>query len=156
MSKLYFSFDDVKNSLHNINRQLVIDSWTPNIVIGPGRGAYVFGVMLSHYWNVPFEGFTWQTRDGNNNNIQALEKILLDLPKGSNVLVVDDINDTGSTLLGISRIIESQHTLQDVRYATIFNKTTSQFKDIDYTSIELTPDYDPWVVFPYEQWWNQN
>jgi hypoxanthine phosphoribosyltransferase len=152
MSKLYYTFADLENDLHDINQQMVMDRYTPDVIIGPGRGAYILGVMLSHYWNKPFEAFTWQTRDGSQKNENNLREIL-NKHVHSNILLVDDINDTGKTLTEIINIMNDEVGFADFRTATLFSKTQSQFKNVDFYARELTPDYDPWIVFPYEEWW---
>jgi hypoxanthine phosphoribosyltransferase len=133
------------------------DSYHPDVVIGPGRGAYPFGVMLSHYFEVPFEAFRWQTRDGVLQDESTLKHIL-DKHQNDNILLIDDINDTGLTLLSIDDFAFKWATDEVVdiklKYATLLSKSTSLFEQVEFYARELTPDYDPWVVFPYEQWWN--
>jgi hypoxanthine phosphoribosyltransferase len=155
--KLYYTFTDLKSDLSDIVNQMTSAGYRPDVVIGPGRGAYVPGVMLSHYYGVPFEGFKWQTRDGQDKDSAAVVSILSKY-KRRNILFVDDVNDTGETLAGISSVIDEYKTVQpenpvNVRYVTLFNKESSKFKDVDYCARLLTPDHDPWIVFPYEQWW---
>ena len=127
---------------------MAVNGYRPNVVIGPGRGGYPIGIMMSHYFNVPFEGFNWQTRDGKIEDSTTLKNILSKY-NDTSILIVDDINDTGTTLNGICNLIEHQ----DITVCTLFNKTMSSFKDVDYYARECTPDYDPWIVFPYEEWW---
>ena len=105
MSKLYYTWDVLNRDCRHIVREMAHDSYHPDVVISPGRGAYPFGVMLSHYFEVPFEAFRWQTRDGNIEDSGTLKHILSKY-KGKKVLVVDDINDTGTTLLGIDKVIQ--------------------------------------------------
>ena len=74
------------------------------------------------------------------------------------ILLVDDINDSGTTLLSIDEAL-CGYALDagsdfSLRVATLFSKTTSDYQEVDYYARELTPDNDPWIVFPYEQWWN--
>jgi hypoxanthine phosphoribosyltransferase len=71
----------------------------------------------------------------------------------SNILLVDDINDTGTTLLGITNAMDKPDYFADIKTATLINKTTSSFEDVDYYAVEITPDTDKWVVFPFEEWW---
>lgn len=151
-NKLYVSFADLQGQLADINNQISKDRYNPEVIIGPGRGAYIPGVMLSHYWGVPFEAFSWQTRDGSQKNEKHLRKIL-NSNIHKNILLIDDINDTGKTLSEIHSIMEDEVGYADYRTVTLFNKTTSDFNKVDYYSVELTPDYNPWVVFPYEEWW---
>lgn len=161
MEKLYYSWSDLETDCRIITREMAIDGYRPDVVIGPGRGGYPMGVMMSHYFNVPFEGFNWQTRDGKIEDSTTLFNILSKY-NGTSILIVDDINDTGTTLNGIFKVIEDfdvdNNNLmikahQDITVCTLFNKTMSSFKNVDYYARECTPDYDPWIVFPYEEWW---
>lgn len=154
IEKLYYSFNDLERDLSDINHQMNLGHFRPDIVIGPGRGAYVPGVMLSHYWGVPFKGFEWQTRDGSQKNEKHLKEILNNFVH-DNILLVDDINDTGATLTEIIDVFHSDLNLSDLRVATLFNKMQSSYKDVDFYARELTLDYDPWIVFPYEEWWKK-
>jgi hypoxanthine phosphoribosyltransferase len=82
--------------------------------------------------------------------------------KGKKILVVDDINDSGTTLIGINAVIEKfdhEHNNnrlvmhEELRYSTLFSKESSNFADVDYTANEVLPDQERWIVFPYEEWW---
>lgn len=151
MIKLYHSWRDLESSLSTLIRKISLDDWKPDVIIGPGRGGYIPGVMLSHYYNIPFEGFTWQTRDGNFEDFDALKNILSKY-HNSNILLVDDINDSGKTLHSISNFISEKTLISNIKYATIYEKLTSSF-DTDWCAIELPSDQEPWIVFPYEEWW---
>ena len=157
MSKLYYSFTDLSKDLQNIIQQMTLNDYRPDVIIGPGRGAYVPGVMLSHYYKTKFEGFNWQTRDGNIKDSDTLKKILSKYCR-KKVLFIDDVNDSGETLIGIKSYIDefcitNPECPTSVTYATLFNKEGSEFKNVDYHARTLTLDYDPWIVFPYEEWW---
>ena len=146
----------------NISKKIVnfaeISEGEKILEIGPGRGAYPFGVMLSHYFEVPFEAFRWQTRDGAIEDSETLRHILSKY-NSKTVLVVDDINDTGTTLIGINDVIESHAKIdmesahQDVTYSTLFDKESSKFSNVEYTANRVLPDEERWIVFPYEEWW---
>jgi hypoxanthine phosphoribosyltransferase len=152
MEKLLYSFTDLQKDLNSIIQQMVVDGFTPDVIVGPGRGGYIPGVMLSHYFEVPFEGIRWQLRDGNITDDKTLRHIVKK-HFSDNILVIDDINDSGATLKGIFEIIAEESQLSDVRCATLITKTSSNFGSVDYTGRTLQPDYNPWIVFPYEEWW---
>ena len=97
----------------------------------------------------------WQTRDGNIQDHNELIEILNN--KNKNILVIDDINDSGTTLNGISNEIDiyKANDLEykdSIKYCVLFNKTQSNFHKVNYYATQLTPDNNPWVVFPYEEW----
>ena len=156
-NKLYVTDTMFKHYLSEITRQIALDKWTPSVIIGPSRGGLQMGVMLSHYYEVPFVPLQWQTytvdpAGSGGKDLEAIEKITQKYVH-DNILLVDDINDTGNTLLGITTAMDKKDYFADVKVATLFNKTTSSYEDVNYYAYELTPDYDPWVVFPFEEWW---
>ena len=161
MSKLYYSWENLNADSRHIAREMAHDGYKPDVIIGPGRGGYPFGVMMSHYFEVPFEAFRWQTRDGNIEDSGTIRHILSKY-KGKKILVVDDINDTGTTLIGITDVIlkfdEDENNNQifmhdELRYSTLFDKESSKFSGVHYTANEVLPDEERWIVFPYEEWW---
>lgn len=151
IKKKYVSFTDLQSLMSILVREMHYDNYRPEVIIAPSRGGLPIGVMLSHYFEVPFVPLQWQTRDGNKTDHANL-LAFVDEYREKNILLVDDINDTGTTLKSITDTI-FQDFVFDLKIATLFNKTTSEFEDVDFFAEELTPDYNPWIVFPYEEWW---
>ncbi len=153
MDKLYYSYDEMISDCRVIVRDMAHDNFKPDVIIGPGRGAYPFGVMLSHYFEVPFEAFRWQTRDGKIEDSETLQHILSKY-KDKKILIVDDINDTGTTLIGINEVVNGLDFFnQAISYATLFDKESSKFSKVDYTANVVLPDQERWIVFHYYEWW---
>ena len=153
MDKLYYSYDEMISDCRVIVRAMAHDNFKPDVIVGPGRGAYPFGVMLSHYFEVPFEAFRWQTRDGKIEDSETLQHILSKYID-KKILIVDDINDTGTTLIGINEVVNGLDFFnQSISYATLFDKESSKFSKVDYTANVVLPDQERWIVFPYEEWW---
>ena len=146
MDKLYYSYDDMVSNCRVIVREMAHDGYMPDVIIGPGRGAYPFGVMLSHYFEVPFEAFRWQTRDGAIEDSETLRHILSKY-NDKTVLVVDDINDTGATLTKVSDyMMEMMLRPGQWRSAVLVNNLPSPFEP-DYHCFEINKqDEDVWVV----------
>lgn len=162
MAKLYYSNQDLQKDLSEITRQIAVSGWKPDVVIGPGRGAYVMGVMLSHYFEVPFHGFEWQTRDHEMIKESTRLETILSKYSMNNILLVDDINDSGSTLLGMSGVVNEWDSMENsnnlmlhegIKYATLFDKESSNFSNVEFTANRVKPDEEKWIVFPYEEWW---
>lgn len=152
IEKLHYTFEELQKDLSSIIQQMVVDGFKPEVIIGPGRGGFIPGVMLSHYFGVPFEGIRWQQRDGNIQDDKTLRHII-QKHYHDNILVIDDINDSGATLKAIFEVIAEEKSLSDIRCATLFNKTGSKYGGVDFVGRQLEPSYDPWIVFPYEEWW---
>jgi hypoxanthine phosphoribosyltransferase len=95
------------------------------------------------------------------------DKILADFDyslNAKNILIVDDINDSGATLNWIredwrSSCMPMHDRWQNVwganvRFAVLINNEASEFKDVDYMGLSINKNEEPmWCVFPWEEWW---
>lgn len=180
MSKVYYKESTIKAWVHEIIRGMQKDNWQPDYVVGLTRGGLVPAAMLSHYLDVPMETLKVSLRDSNNgpeSNLWMAEEAFGYVPKeeqiladfdyslhAKNILIVDDINDTGATLNWIREDWQSS-CLPDhdrwnnvfgnnVRFAVLINNEASDFKDIDYVGLNINKLEEPiWCVFPWEEWW---
>ena len=96
MKKIYYSWHDVEHQTQEILRQLQLDAWRPDYVVGLTRGGLMPANLISQYLAVPMETLKVSLRDGSDceSNCWMSE----DAFTGKNILIVDDINDSGATL----------------------------------------------------------
>lgn len=182
--KVYYKNKDVKSWVHNIIRQMDADNWRPDYIVGLTRGGLIPATMLSHYLNVRMETLKVSLRDdcgcgpetncwmpedaiGYVSGFDGEADIAYRTPENrKNILIVDDINDSGHTLNWIRQDWESsvagvagreiwdQIWGNSVRVAVCINNDASEFKDVDYTALTINKLEDPvWIVFPWENWW---
>jgi hypoxanthine phosphoribosyltransferase len=163
MKKLYYTWQEVENQTQEILRQIQRDAWVPDYVVGLTRGGLVPANLISQYLECPMECLKVSLRDDASqpeHNLWMAE----DAYKGKRILVVDDINDSGNTLGWIKQDWEDFHPSKrepwdniwndSVRFAVLINNEASEFKRIDYSSIEINKaEEDMWIVFPWEDWW---
>jgi len=180
MSKVYYKDSTVRAWIHDIIRCMNADHWRPDYIVGLTRGGLVPATMLSHYLEVPMETLKVSLRDDNNgpeSNLWMAEDAFGYVPKdetiladfdyslvAKKILIVDDINDSGATLNWIRRDWQ-ESCLPDharwesvwgnnVRVAVMVNNEASEFKDVDYTGLNINKLEEPiWCVFPWEEWW---
>jgi xanthine phosphoribosyltransferase len=190
MNKVYYTDKHIRSCVHSIIREMHNQNWRPDYVVGLTRGGLVPAVMISQYigcrmetLNVSLRDTTsgpesnlWMAEDAygyiptdeRTNNIGALPvtEHTSDTTKRKNILVVDDINDTGATLDWIkqdwmSGCLPSDHHWneiwnQNVRFAVLVNNEASNFKDVDYVGASINKlDNPSWIVFPWENWWEE-
>ena len=160
--KEYQSWDILESYLSSITQQIALDEFRPDVILGPGRGGYPVGVMLSHYYNVPFHGFEWTTRDHGMIKESTRLETILSKYSSEDILLVDDINDSGHTLNGIKGVVDEWDSQENnnllllhegIKYATLFDKESSDFPHVSFTGNVVTPEEEKWIVFPYEEWW---
>ncbi len=53
MKKVYYSWRQVEGAVLEITRQMSIDNWRPDYIVGITRGGATPAILLSQYLNVP-------------------------------------------------------------------------------------------------------
>ena len=101
MKKIYHTWQDVEGQTQEILRQIHASDWRPDYVIGLTRGGLVPANLISQYLDCRMETLKVSLRDGGEceSNLWMAEDAfghMRETPK--NILIVDDINDTGATL----------------------------------------------------------
>ena len=179
MKKIYYTWQDVEHQTQEILRQLQLDRWRPNYVVGLTRGGLVPANLISQYLECPMQTLKVSLRDSDddNNNTESNLWMAEDaygyevfdaMCSGDgrkNILIVDDINDCGATLNWIKEDWQSGCFPNDdrwnevwgnnVRVAVLCDNEASESKlNISYSAVELNKaEEDCWIVFPWEDWW---
>lgn len=149
----YITHEEMNNYYSEVVHQIAKDGVVPEVIIAPMRGGADFGIKLSNYFDAPFVPVVWQTRDGEEKDIQSLVAIL-DQYWGRTILLVDDICDSGKTLSQMIEIIRAEEVV-DFYVAVAIENIESKVK-IDYTGREISRSVDEqWFVFPWEDWWKR-
>ncbi len=174
--KEYYSVGKVKGLVLDIIKQMYQDTWKPDYIVGINRGGLTPAVMISHFMNVPMFTLDIQLRD----HLRPPESNLImphDAMDNKQILIVDDINDTGATFnwikenwqeypgsgsvfgLDLDGLREEWKHIwgNNVRFAVLTENLASEFNDVDYCVEEVNKaEDDVWIVFPWEQWWGIN
>lgn len=149
----YLSHSDMNSLYTETVRQMAISNYTPDVIIAPMRGGVDMGVKLSNYFEVPVKALHWQTRDGEETNVNQLLEIV-EQNVGKNILIVDDICDTGKTLTDIyAHLVEDDGKNYNISFATAIANLECDFEPT-WSGREISRSEDSqWFVFPWENWW---
>jgi len=165
MQKRVVDWREYQGLVAKICRDVTVSGWRPDYVVGITRGGLVPAVMISQYLNIPCETLKVQLRDGSEceSNLWMAEEAFSE----KNILIVDDINDSGATLNWIMEDWKSgcfpNHLHWDevwnnnVRFAVLFDNLSSKCKaPMDYVGVEVNKaENNIWIDFPYEEWWTK-
>ena len=183
MNKRIIRNREFQGLVNSICRDIANSDWRPDYVVGITRGGLVPAVMISHFLDVRMETLKVSLRDDGEceSNCWMAEDAFGYVPADQrgesgtetdpayrkNILVVDDINDTGATINWIMQDWQSSclpnHSAWDsiwghsVRYAVLFDNSASK-STISPNYIGETinkAEQDVWIDFPYESWWTR-
>jgi hypoxanthine phosphoribosyltransferase len=177
MKKHYYSWQNIQGAVIEMARQLVADKWMPDYIVGITRGGAIPAVLLSQYTGIPMRPLQVSLRDGGEcvSDLGMAEDAFGHLiydPMCSGdgkkkILIVDDINDQGSTITWIKKDWpsgchpaderwENEIWGHNVRFATLTNNLSSK-EDVDYSVWEVNKaEEDCWLVYPWEEFWKND
>ena len=144
----YYGKEDFINSLNKIVKQIKNSNWSPKVIFSINRGGCIPGIYLSHQLNLKHKVIDIQLRDGNKS--PDLKIINENFKEFDNILLVDDINDSGKTLNIIYNLYKD--SLKNIYNATLIYNEESIVKTNFYgKKIKRSEDFN-WYVFPWEEW----
>ena len=176
MKKVYYSWANINGAVIDIARQLQQNAWQPDYIVGITRGGAIPAVMLSQYLGVPMRPLQVSLRDDGTcvSDLSMAEDAfgcapenasgtLVDPAYRKNILIVDDINDSGATINWIkndwpsgchpTHIVWENVWHNNVRFATLTNNLASK-ETVDYSVWEVNKaEEDCWLVYPWEEFW---
>ena len=160
MSDLYISWDEYNKKIEQLAIQVYQDGWKFNQVVCIAKGGLRVGDVFSRLFNVPLAILSVESYNGKSNEVkdqQGQFTFSRDLAKttpnlGSCVLLVDDLADSGKTLIKSLKWLELYYGfyLEDkIRTAVLWQKASSSFKP-DYRLDYL--ENSPWIHMPFEKY----
>lgn len=155
----YYSNKDLERGIEIIARQITLSKWKPDLIAGILRGGIIPAVYLSHWFEVPMVAIEWSTRDtvvGRSLD----EKVLGEMIKDKNVLIVDDICDSGLTLEQVVNEIENLYYRKNDTRIKLNMKSAALHYNIgqdtfipDFYHEEINKEEDArWISYPWEKY----
>jgi xanthine phosphoribosyltransferase len=196
MNKLVLDQSKLNGLVAKLCRDIVISGWQPDYIVGLTRGGLIPAVMISQYLGIPMHTLSVSLRDsdtGPESNLwmaedalgprtrertvedpndiggilQAASSLLEEGSTYKNILIVDDINDTGATLNWIMQDWPSgcfpddpgwdEVWNQNVKFAVVVDNLASECTaKMDFVGMEVNKaENNVWVDFPWEDWWTK-
>ena len=146
----YLSHERFLADLEAVAQQIEADVWRPDFLVGIGRGGLVPAAYLSHRTGFPMLSVDHSSGEAGFAD-ELLAKLAAKMRQGLNILIVDDINDSGTTIAFLRQAIAAYGGIADrLRVAVLINNLRSRAK-ADYWSEAIDRGEDKrWFVFPWE------
>ena len=150
-NKLWYNWREMRRDVNTLCREIILDNFNPDVIVGLSRGGLTPGVMMSHWFQKPFKPVKAALRD-----FPDWEDYL---PKKTDkrILIVDDICDSGETFQKISDFLNSRKeksTQTDIRFASLWWNNEVEFEPHYYAQECAKDSGNIWIHFPWEHWWN--
>jgi len=146
----YLPYERFLDEVETLAQALEADSWKPDFLVGIGRGGLVPAAYLSHRTGLQMLSVDHSSGEAGFGD-ELLDKLAKKITSGSNILIVDDINDSGGTIQYLRAAIEAKSGEPDrLRVAVLVHNVRSKAK-AEYHGSEIDREQDKrWYVFPWE------
>ncbi len=142
------TWPDIISMSLQLGKMVVADRFKPDYLVGVARGGLVPLRILSDFFNMNniliINVKLYKTIGERKRTVEFVQKINFDI-NASNVLLVDDVADTGITLKAIVEYLLNEKKPKELKVATLHYKPWSVIKPDYY--VEETKD---WIVYPWE------
>lgn len=148
--KAFIEWSYVDHWVASIASQIEKKDIKYDTIVALGRGGLIPGAMLSYKLNIKNLqniGINTRQEDG-----KYLETLIYQKPSAitGNVLVVDDINDSGKTFESINSLIKTEYPdIGELMYCSLVKRSTSIFNE--HTIEAIQTKLDDWFVFPWDK-----
>jgi len=142
---LSVSWEEYQELTRKISASILSHSPHVNQIVAIARGGLTFGHLCSDFLRIPIATITVQSYSDiqKRGTIKITEPLKTDI-RGKDVLLVDDVADSGKTLKRATTYIKSFKP-NSLTVATLFYKPRSIFRP-DYFAEKTSK----WILFPYE------
>lgn len=146
----HLTWDDIEDLSKKLANLIKNSGFTPEIIVGIQRGGCITAVLLSHLLNIEdFCTIGIRSTESDEVHAQRIKPIIYDpfslqRISGKNVLLADDIADTGGTLIEAKKVLLN-YDCKEIKSATLVCAPDINRK-VDFNAKEI----GPWVIFPWE------
>jgi hypoxanthine phosphoribosyltransferase len=144
---LYLTWDDVQTAAEKTADKIKEDGFTPDIIIAISRGGFDPARILSDQLDIRnLVSFQIISYNGLNEKMDEPQVLypLNAVIEGLKVLVVDDVSDTGHSLIAAKKYIK-ENGAAEVKIATLHHKPWSIFEPDYYAKV-----VEKWILYPWE------
>jgi len=137
----YYSYEEFKVDVNALAKELKV--YQPDVILAVARG----GMTLGHFLSEALEMRSlYAINSIHYEETHKLDTINIfnipDLSKAKRVVIVDDIIDSGETMIEIERVLRAKYPDVEFKFAAIFYKENALLRP-DFATREATE----WIEF---------
>ncbi|ARM75104.1 phosphoribosyltransferase [Acidianus manzaensis] len=143
------SWDDIEDNIFDIAEKIIKDNFYPDVIVAILTGGVIPAKLFSDLLgikNIRYIEIKFYRGVGRTNSKPTIKAVYVNDIENKNVLIVDDVADSGETLDAVSNII-TMFNPKVIKTATIYIKPWSK-RIPDYYSKSV----DKWIIFPWDKW----
>ena len=144
---LYLTWDDIQRLAEKTADMIRRDGFDPDLMIAVSRGGFDPARIISDQLSIrklaSLQIFYYSGVNDKRDKPEVLFPLNAQI-EGLKVLVVDDVSDSGHSLIAVKEYIKNNGAAE-VKIATLHYKPWSQYKP-DYYAEEV----DKWILYPWE------
>ncbi|KAL0486581.1 xanthine phosphoribosyltransferase [Acrasis kona] len=166
MSKQYITYNQIHKLCAESANKILSSDFTPDVILAIGGGGYIPARILRTFLKVPIKSVSLELYDDITDKMG--DSVLIkqwcsnDDIEGKNVLIVDEVDDTRSTLYTcVEKVLESKP--KKVGAFVLYNKLKNKHKGNHWDNEKAEKDHvnvdhylvgaevdDVWLVYPWE------
>ncbi len=161
MDKTYITAQQLLEDSFRLANQVFEDNFRPEFIIGIWRGGAPVGIAVQEYFeykgvktdhiSVRTSSYYGINQQAKNIRVHGLHYLIENANAGDNLLIVDDVFDSGRSVDALIKAIRKQSRLNtpaDIRVACPWYKPSKN-------AVDFEPNYyvhksAEWLVFPHE------
>ena len=157
--KLFITWDEYNSTVEKLAIKIADSGYKPEILIGIMRGGAPIIDVLSRVFKLKcaylaVESYSGEGIEDQQGKLIFSREMSSTVQKfGGNLLLCDDLSDTGVTLNRSTEWLKKYPPLKDkitnIKTAILWKKNKSTFEP-DYCAVKLPND--PWIVQPFEKY----
>ena len=148
IKEVYFTEEQLRDKVRELGARITEDYRGKNpLIVSVLKGSYIFMADLTRAIDTPcnVDFMVVSSYGGSNTSSSGLVKIIKDLDgdlSGKDVLIVEDILDTGITLSNLVPMLKMRHP-NSVKICTILDKPSRRKADIkpDYEGFQVPDEF---------------
>ncbi|MBL0702774.1 MAG: phosphoribosyltransferase [Sulfurospirillum sp.] len=138
---IFYSYDEFKSDVNMLAKEL--KSFKPDVILAVARGGVTLGHFLAEALEMRDLYFINSIHYEETRKLDIINIFNIpDLSKAKKVVVVDDIIDSGETMIEIKKVLLKKYPNLDLKVASIYYKENALLRP-DFSAREATE----WIDF---------